>query len=66
MGALGSYFPPQEESAISLRSLLPERRSKEGKKKKKKTTFCTLLNVSINVFVALLSQDLSASSLNWP
>lgn len=65
MGALGSYFPPQEESAISLRSLLPERRSKEGKKKKK-TTFCTLLNVSINVFVALLSQDLSASSLNWP
>ena len=59
---LGSYFPPQGERAISLHRFLPERSSRERKKKKKKT-FSTLLNVSINVFAALLSQDLSGNGL---
>lgn len=35
----------------------------QGEKEKNKTPFSTLLNVSINVFAALLSQDLSGSSL---
>lgn len=58
---LGSYFPPQGERAISLYRFLPERSSRE--RKKKKTTFSILLNVSINVVAALLSQDLSGNGL---